>query len=91
MQYVILNQEREKRLQKTFLRLLMVGRSYKVLMLKFLNLISILWLEYFLLFMVKSLPVMWETWVRSLGWEDSLEKGVATHSSILAWRIPWTV
>ena len=91
MQYVILNQEREKRLQKTFLRLLMVGRSYKVLMLKFLNLISILWLEYFLLFMVKNLPVMWETWVRSLGWEDSLEKGVATHSSILAWRIPWTV
>ena len=32
---------------------------------------------------------MWETWVRSLGWEDSLEKGMATHSSILAWRIPW--
>ena len=31
-----------------------------------------------------------ETWVRSLGWEDSLEKGMATHSSILAWRIPWT-
>ena len=34
--------------------------------------------------MVKNLPVMWETWVRSLGWEDSLEKGIATHSSILA-------
>ena len=34
---------------------------------------------------------MWETWVRSLGWEDPLEKGKATHSSILAWRIPWTV
>ena len=33
----------------------------------------------------------WETWVRSLGWEDPLEKGKATHSSILAWRIPWTV
>ena len=33
---------------------------------------------------------MWETWVRSLGWEDSLEKDMATHSSILAWRIPWT-
>ena len=32
---------------------------------------------------------MWETWVRSLGWEDPLEKGKATHSSILAWRIPW--
>ena len=33
---------------------------------------------------------MWETWVQSLGWEDPLEKGKATHSSILAWRIPWT-
>ena len=34
---------------------------------------------------------MWETWVQSLGWEDPLEKGKATHSGILAWRIPWTV
>ena len=41
--------------------------------------------------LVKNLPAMWETWVRSLGWEDSLEEGMATHSSILAWRIPWTV
>ena len=40
--------------------------------------------------LVKNLPVMSETWVQSLGWEDSLEKGKATHSSILAWRIPWT-
>ena len=40
--------------------------------------------------MVKRLPAMWETQVRSLGWEDSLEKEVATHSSTLAWRIPWT-
>ena len=39
----------------------------------------------------KNLPVMQETWVRSLGWEDPLEKGKATHSSILAWSIPWTV
>ena len=39
--------------------------------------------------LVKNLPAMWETWVRSLGWEDPLEKGKATHSSILAWRIPW--
>ena len=39
---------------------------------------------------VKNLPVMQETWARSLGWEDPLEKGTATHSSILAWRIPWT-
>ena len=40
--------------------------------------------------MVKSLPAVWETWVRSLGWEDPLEKEMATHSSILAWEIPWT-
>ena len=39
---------------------------------------------------VKNVPAMWETWVRSLGWEDSLEKEMATHSSILVWRIPWT-
>ena len=37
---------------------------------------------------VKSLPTMQETWVRSLGWKDLLEEGMATHSSILAWRIP---
>ena len=41
--------------------------------------------------LVKNPPAMQETWVRSLGWEDPLEKGVTTHSSILAWRIPWTV
>ena len=41
--------------------------------------------------LVKNLPAVWETWVQSLGWEDPLEKGKATHSSILAWRIPWTV
>ena len=40
--------------------------------------------------MVKNLPAMQETGVRSLGWEDPLEQGIATHSSILAWRIPWT-
>ena len=38
--------------------------------------------------MIKNLPAMWETRVQSLGWEDSLEEGMATHSSILAWRIP---
>ena len=38
--------------------------------------------------MMKNLLAMWETWVRSLGWEEPLEKGMATHSSILAWRIP---
>ena len=40
--------------------------------------------------MVKNLPVMQETWVQSLGWEDALEKRMPTHSSILAWKIPWT-
>ena len=40
--------------------------------------------------MVKNLPAMWETQVRSLGQEDPLEEEMATHSSILAWRIPWT-
>ena len=38
----------------------------------------------------KNLPAMRETWVQSLSWEDPLEKGTATHSSILTWRIPWT-
>ena len=40
--------------------------------------------------MVKNLPTMWETWLQFLGWEDPLEKGMATHSSIPGWRIPWT-
>ena len=39
---------------------------------------------------VKNLPAILVTWVRSLGWEDPLEEGMATHSSILAWRVPWT-
>ena len=39
--------------------------------------------------MIKNLPAVQETWVRSLGWEDPLGKGMATHSSILTWRIPW--
>ena len=41
--------------------------------------------------LVKNSPAMREIWVRSLGWEDPLEKGMATHSSILAWRIPWMI
>ena len=41
--------------------------------------------------LVKYPPAMWKTWVRSLGWDDPLEKGKATHSSILAWRIAWTI
>jgi len=40
--------------------------------------------------MVKNLPAMQETWVQSLGWKDPLQKGIATHSSILVWRISWT-
>ena len=40
--------------------------------------------------LVKNLNAMQETWVQSLGWEDPLEKGTATHSNILAWRSPWT-
>ena len=40
---------------------------------------------------VKNLPSVWETWVWSLGWEDPLDKGKATHSGIIAWRIPWTI
>ena len=39
---------------------------------------------------VKNLPAVQKAWVQSLGWEDPLEKGMATHSNILAWRIPWT-
>ena len=41
--------------------------------------------------LVKNLPAMQETWIRSLGWENPLEKKKATHPSILAWKIPWTV
>ena len=41
--------------------------------------------------LVKNLPTMWETWVQSLSWEDALDKGKVTDSSILAWRIPWNV
>ena len=40
--------------------------------------------------LVKNPPAMQETWVRSLGWEEPLEEGMASHSSILAWRLPWT-
>ena len=41
--------------------------------------------------LVKNPPAMWETWFQSLAWEDPLEKGMATHSSTLAWRSPWTI
>ena len=51
--------------------------------------LSILWAS-LVAQMVKNLPAMQETWIRSLGQEDLLKKGMATHSSILAWKIPWT-
>ena len=51
---------------------------------------SLLWPASLVAQMVKRLPAMWETQVQSLGWEDPLEKEMATHSNILAWKIPWT-
>ena len=45
---------------------------------------------YLVVQMVKDLPARWEPWIRSLGWGDSVEKEMASHSSTLAWRIPWT-
>ena len=50
-----------------------------------------MWWAFLVAQLVKNLPAMRKTWVQSLGWEDPLEKGKITHSSILAWRIPWTV
>ena len=49
------------------------------------------WLPTLVAQLVKNPPAMQETWIRSLGWEHLLEKGTATHSSILAWRTPWTI
>ena len=54
----------------------------------YLYVFSLLWAS--LVVQIKNVPAMQETWVHSLGWEDPLEKGMATHSSVLAWRIPWT-
>ena len=53
-----------------------------------INLLSHIWAS-LVAQMVKHLPTMWDTWVQTLGWEDLLEKAMATHSSILAWKIPW--
>ena len=63
--------------------------SREILDIKYLTVIMAAWAS-LVAQLVKNLPAMWETWVRSLGWEDPLEKGKATHSSILTWRIPWT-
>ena len=57
---------------------------------RFIHYLCIFWQASLVAQRLKCLPTMQETWVRSLGWEDSLEKEMATHSSILAWRIPWT-
>ena len=51
--------------------------------------VSTMFMGFLVAQMVKCLPAMWETWVRFLGWEDPLEKEMATHSSILAWKILW--
>ena len=56
----------------------------------YLEVCRVVWGHFLVVQMVKNLPAMWETWVRSLGQEDPLEKEMATHSSTLAWRIPWT-
>ena len=56
----------------------------------FIYLVYTLWRASLVAQMVKNPPAIQETWIQSLGWEDPLEEGMATHSSILAWRIPWT-
>ena len=56
---------------------------------EFIHLIARSW-AFLVVQSVKNLPAVWETWVQSLGWEDPLEKEMATHSSTLAWKIPWT-
>ena len=61
---------------------------YKLIKLKFRN--TLKYMGFLVAQMVKNLPATRETWVPSLGWEDPLEKGMVTHSNILAWRIPWT-
>ena len=55
------------------------------------NIFKVTWRASLVAQRVKNSPAMWETWVRSLGGEDPLEKGKATHSSILAWKVSWTV
>ena len=56
-----------------------------------LRLLYNIYMAYLVAQLVKNLPAMWDTWVQPLGWEDPLEMGMANHSSILAWRSPWTV
>ena len=64
--------------------------AYSSLLLPLTRVFLVAWNISLVAQMVKNLPARWENLVQSLGWEDSLEKGKATHSSILAWKIPWT-
>ena len=68
-----------------------LGLSLSPVSLSFGRVQAIYFIDFLVAQLVKNLPEMQETWVRSLGWEDPLEKGTATHSSILAWRVPWTM
>ena len=82
--------------RQILLRLSHPGRSISTLqhsIFNYLFLLSqlIIWLTWLVAQLVKNLPAMRDTWVQSLGWENPLERGKATHSSILTWRIPWTV
>ena len=63
-----------------------VVKRSKLLVAKYISTRDIIWASQ----RVKNLPTIWETWLRSLGWEDPLEMEMATHSNMLAWRIPWT-
>ena len=72
------------------IRQLLSPRKMKDCIRKRLVLVDLDILTFLMVQNVKSLPAMQETWVQFLGWKDPLEKEIATHSSILAWRIPWT-
>ena len=67
-----------------------LGLSLSPVSLSFGRVQAIYFIDFLVAQLVKNLPEMPKTWVRSMGWEDPLEKGKATHSSILAWRIPRT-
>ena len=64
------------------------GVLYLVFFFFLIRLLAFFWTS-LVVQMVKNLPAIWETWVRSQGWEDPQEKEMATHSSTLAWKIPW--
>ena len=72
----------------TYILIYIYIHTHSVKIRKFLNRESCLSRNISLAQLVKNLPAMWETWIQCLGWENPLEKGKATHSSILTWRIP---